>query len=244
METILNKYDGPEKSAGQIIAPGQFHLDFAYSQNATEVDAGIRETIRGVKLSITAMGIALFRVDVSGLFIDLGFKKFGEYIDKLAEDTGMARTSLYNWEYIGEAYIKHRAELDKIGFSDDDGPTKLPYLSRALEHYKKNDVFRNIKGMSKREFEEWSRGAPPKKRKYKSIKIKGSHIFVGNSPMVSFADGISPGDRRYYEALLLEGAKAVEKNEYAKVFRFYDEAEARRFDRYYQKELKALRSKK
>ena len=62
--------------------------------------------------------------------------------------------------------------------------------------------------------------------------------------MVSFADGISPGDRRYYEALLLEGAKAVEKNEYAKVFRFYDEAEARRFDRYYQKELKALRSKK
>jgi hypothetical protein len=110
-----------------------------------------------------AMGIALYRVDVSGLFIDLGFKKFGEYIDHLAEDTGMARTSLYNWEYIGEAYVKHRAELDKVGFNDDDGPTKLPYLSRALEHYPKRDVFKNIKDMSKREFEDWSRGQPKKR---------------------------------------------------------------------------------
>jgi hypothetical protein len=42
----------------------------------------------------------------------------------------------------------------------------------------------------------------------------------------------------------LEGAKAVEKNEYAKVYRFYDEAEARQFDRFYQRELKNIRAKK
>jgi len=192
-----------------------------------------------------AMGIALYRVDVSGLFIDLGFKKFGEYIDHLAEDTGMARTSLYNWEYIGEAYVKHRAELDKIGFSDDDGPTKLPFLGRALENHQKREVFKNIKEMSKREFEEWSRELPNKNdKKYKSVKIKGTHVFVGSSPIVSFAEDISPRDRRYYEGLIMEGAKAVQQNEYAKVYRFYDEAEARRFDRLYQRELKALRAKK
>jgi len=240
-KAIQNFYDGPKKPAKKIVG-GQFSLDFAYSVDAAEVDAGLREAIRGVKLSIMAMGIALYRVDVSGLFIDLGFKKFGEYIDNLADDTGMARSSLYNWEYVGEAYIKHRADLDRIGFSDDDGPTKLPFLGRALEHYTKREVFRNIKDMSKREFEEWSRGAPPKKRKYKNIKIKGSQIYAGNSPLVSFTEGISPGDRRYYEGLLFEGAKAVEKNEYAKVFRFYDEAEARKFDRFYQRELKNLRA--
>lgn len=239
---IQNKYDGQNKPHRKLEV-GRFSLDFAYSQDATEVDAGIRETIRGVKLSIMAMGIALYRVDVSGLFIDLGFKKFGEYIDHLAEDTGMARSGLYNWEYIGEAYIKHRSELDRIGFSDDDGPTKLPYLSRALEHYTKRDVFRNIKDMSKREFEEWSRGEPPKKKKYKSIKIKGSQIFAGNSPLVSFEDGISPGDRRYYEGLLLEGAKAVDQNEVIGIFRFYDLEEKKRFERFYQRELKKLRQK-
>jgi hypothetical protein len=42
----------------------------------------------------------------------------------------------------------------------------------------------------------------------------------------------------------MEGALAVQNNEYAKVFRFYDEGEARKFERFYQRELKALRAKK
>ena len=241
---IQNQYDGPKKPPKKIEG-GQFQLDFAYSMDAEKVDTGIRETIRGVKLSIMAMGIALYRIDVGGLFIDLGFRKFGEYIDKLAEDTGMSRTNLYNWEYIGQAYITHRADLDKIGFSDDDGPTKLPFLSRALENRPKREVFKNIKSMSKREFDEWSRGDPIENDvNYENVKVKGQGIFVGSSPLVTFADGISPKDRRYYEALLMEAALATKQNEYAKVYRFYDEAEAKSFDRIYQRELKTLRAKK
>jgi hypothetical protein len=245
MEALSNEYDGPKKPQ-RAITGGHFQLDFAYSQDAAEIDAGIRETIRGVKFSIMATGVALYRVDVSGLFIDLGFRKFGEYIDRLAEDTGMSRTTLYNWEYIGQAYITHRAEQDKIGFSDDDGPTKLPFLARALEHRPKREVFRNLKDMSKREFEEWSKKPLllENDKNYENVKIKGTYIFAGNSPLVSFAEDISPQDRRYYERILLEGAKAAEQKEYARVYRFYDEAEARRFDRIYQRELKALRAKK
>jgi len=240
---IQNQYDG-QKRPKKKIESGQFSLDFAYSQDAVEVDSGIKETLRGVKLSIMAMGIALYRVDVSGLFIDLGFKRFGEYIDHLAKETGMSRTNLYNWEYIGEAYVKNRTELDKIGFSDDDGPTKLPYLGRALENYPKREVFKNIIEMSRREFEEWSRGQPKKTKKYKSIRILGKDVLAGSKPLVTFAEGISPKDQRYYEGLIMEGAKAVKQNEYAKVYRFYDEAEARKFDRFYQRELKNLRTKK
>ena len=244
MKTIANIYDGLAKQPGPIKS-NKFELDFVYSQDAAELDNGIRETIKGVKLSIMAMGIALYRVDVSGLYIDLGFRRFGEYIDKLAEDTGMSNTTIYNWEYVGKAYITHRAELDKVGFSDDDGPTKLPFLARALEYYPKREVFKNIKAMGKREFEEWSKGGKVEKAtKYKSIKIRGSNLYVGNSPLVSFTEGISPGDRRYYESLIMEGAMAVKKNEYARVYRFYDESEARKFDRIYQREIKALRAKR
>ena len=240
---IQNQYDGPKKPSRKIDG-GKFSLDFAYSQDAAEVDSGIKDTIKGVKLSIMAMGIALYRVDVGGLFIDLGFKKFGEYIDHLAEETGMSRTTIYNWEYIGQAYITNRSELDRIGFSDDDGPTKLPFLSRALENHSKREVFRNIVGMSKREFEEWSREAASKAaKKYKRVKMKGSGVYVGNTPIVSFADGMSPKDRKYYEALIIEGTKALEQNEFARVYLFYDESEARKFDKVYQRELKALRGK-
>lgn len=245
MNTIKNDYDGPTKPVRVIKSPRQFSLDFAYSEDPAEVDAGIKEAIKGVKLSIMAMGIALYRVDVAGYFIDLGFKKFGEYIDHLTEETGMARSSLYNWEYIGEAYITYRSELDKIGFSDDDGPTKLPFLPRALENHTKQAVFRNIKDMSKREFEEWSRGnIGQNDKKYKNVKIKGNNLFAGSAPLVSFADGVSPRDRRYYETLLMEGAEALAQNEYLGTYRFYDELEKRRFDKIYSRELKVMRSRK
>ncbi len=99
--------------------------------------------------------------------------------------------------------------------------------------------------MSRREFEEWSKESQAKNaKKYKTVKIKGTRVFAGNSPIISFAEELSPGDRRYYEGLIMEGAKAIQQNEYAKIFRFYDEAEARRFDRFYQRELKALRAKR
>lgn len=246
MDAIKNEYDGPKKIAPRAKTTIQAtSMDFAYSQIPAEVDAGIKDTIRSVKVSIMATGIALYRIDVGGLFIDLGFRKFGEYIDHLAEETGMSRTTFYNWEYVGEAYVKHRAELDRIGFSDDDGPTKLPFLPRALEHYTKREVFRALKEKTKREFEEWSKGENLQNdNSYKNVKIRGTGLFIGKSPLVSFAEGISPRDRHYYEALLMEGAQAIEQNEFAKVYRFYDESEAKRFDKVFQRELKALRAKK
>jgi len=98
--------------------------------------------------------------------------------------------------------------------------------------------------MSKRQFEEWSLGAPKKTKKYKTVKVKGKSIFVGKYPLVTFADGVSPSDRRYYESLLLEGAMAVKKNEYAKIYRFYDEKEARQFNLFYRREIGKIRAKK
>jgi hypothetical protein len=242
--TFKNEYDGPRKPTKQIEA-GQFKLDFAYSDKPEEVDSGIRETIRGVKLSILAMGIALYRLNVAGLYIDLGFRKFGEYIDKLVEDTGMSRANLYNWVYIGGAFVTHRAELEKIGFSDDDGPTKLPYLDRALTNYSKREVYKNLVSMSRRQFEEWSRGTSQEVEKYyTNVKLFKGKVLAGDEPLIAFVEGLSPEDRRYYEGVIRSAAEARENNEVIGVYRFYDESERHRFDRIYDRELKNMRAKK
>jgi hypothetical protein len=241
---IKNEYDGPQKPPKTIEA-GEFKLDFAYSSDANEVDVGIRETIRGVKLSIMAMGIALYRVDCDGLFIELGFRKFGEYVDKLAEETGMSRTTIYNWEYIGEAYLKHRADLERIGFSDEDGATKLPYLAQALEHYPKREVYKNLVVMSFRKFQDWSKGPVSViENNYTNVKLKGDQILIGNDSFAVFSDNLSPEDRRYFQSWLIAAAEAKENNEYLRGYKFYDEQEANHFDKIYRRELKALRVKK
>jgi len=42
----------------------------------------------------------------------------------------------------------------------------------------------------------------------------------------------------------MEGAMASQQNEYAKLYRFYDESEAKKFDKIYRRELRNLRAKK
>jgi hypothetical protein len=246
-QVIKNEYDGHRKPS-QRLERGQTALDFAYSDNASEVDAGIKETMKGLKLSILYMGIALYRINVASYYVDLGFRRFGEYIDHLVEDTGMSRANLYNWTYIGEAYVTHRADLERVGFNDDDGPTKLPYLSRALENHTKQQVYKNVINMSKREFAEWALASETAIQapqfSYKNVGIKNDQVFAGEDPLVSFATNLSSDDRRYYERVILEAARARENNEIIRAYRFYDEAKARRFDRVYDRELKTVREKK
>ena len=99
--------------------------------------------------------------------------------------------------------------------------------------------------MSRREFEAWSKKPLDNNdNNYGNVRIKGSSLFIGDSPVATFSQDISPEDRRYFESLLLEAGKAMEQNEVIGIFRFYDEDEKKRFDRIYQRELKAIRVKK
>jgi hypothetical protein len=76
------------------------------------------------------------------------------------------------------------------------------------------------------------------------VKITDNGVLAGTKPLVTFDDGISPKDRRYYENLIMEGALAVQNNEVVGLYRFYDEAEKRLFDKIYNRELKVIRAKK
>jgi hypothetical protein len=162
------------------LLPDHFSLDYA-----AEIDADIRETIRRVRLSILAMCIGLAKIKAKGLYIDLKYHSMAKYIESLCEQTQMDRSSLHNWLCIGEAYLKYRKELEKIGFSDDDGPTKLPYVDRALALYQKKDVFRAVKDMSLRQFVSFFRGEAPAAPETSPIRVKGNHVYVGDRPAVT-----------------------------------------------------------
>ena len=135
-----------------FISNNTIFLDYVKSDVPEEIDRGIRDTIKGVRLSILTMGLALARIKLEGLFRKLRFRSMSAYVDRLCEEMQMDRSNIYNWLSIGEAYLKHQSELELIGFSDQDGPTKLPYLDRALTVGDRDEVFTNLKNMSQREF--------------------------------------------------------------------------------------------
>jgi len=79
-ETIQNQYDGPHAPVKQL--PSSIvNLDYASSDDAFEIDAGIRETIKGLRLSILVMGMGLAKLKAKGLYVDLKFRSMNDYLE-------------------------------------------------------------------------------------------------------------------------------------------------------------------
>jgi hypothetical protein len=242
-EVIPNQYDGPRKPEKKLEG-GHVSLDYANSDNAGEIDAGIRETIKGVRLSILAVGIGLAKIKAQGLYIDLHHHSMAKYIESLCDEFQMERSGLHNWLYIGEAFLKYRKDLDKIGFSDADGPTKLPYVGRALAIYRKQEVFRAVKDMSLRQFVSFSRGETLAAPEESAVRVRGNQVWIGDRPAVTLDESLDTKTRSYFEGVITEAGEALEAGEMLYTTRLYDRDELRRFERAAEKLKKELRGKR
>jgi hypothetical protein len=245
LSAISNVYDGPRKSVKK--PPVRlFSLDFANSTDPAVLDSGIRETMRGINLSAMAVSRALYRLCASGDYIDLGYKSKGAYIDSLVEETGHSRAIFYRWIDNGEIIEKYRTELERIEFADNDGPTKLTYLPKALENHPKKEAFKNLKEMPVRQFESYAKGEKKSAPivSYKNVSVKGDQVYAGDEPLINSSAELSPEDRRYFKNLLVKAAQAKADNQYLRWYEFYDEREANKFDKVYNREIKILRRKK
>jgi hypothetical protein len=242
MQTIQNEYDGPRLPAKQLSSP-QISLDYANSDNAAEIDAGIRDTIKGLRLSILAMGLGLAKLKAKGLYIDLKYRSMNDYLENLCLEMQVERSTVHNWLYIGEAYIKYRRDLERIEFTDSDGPTKLPYLDRALEIHNKSEVFKKIKDLTLQKFKEYSKPETPKKITSK-IKVIGNNIYVGKKIAVTLAEELDRKTKAYLTDIIVKAGEALQAGEVLFTTRLYDMEELNRFARGAEKMKKEMRSKR
>jgi hypothetical protein len=229
MEAILNQYDGPHPPAKKLPV-SQISLDYANSDNAAEIDTGIRDTIKGIRLSILAMGLGLAKLKSKGLYVDLNFHSMNDYLESLCDEMKIERSTAHNWLYIGEAYIKYRRDLERIKFTDADGPTKLPYVDRALEIHEKREVFRKVKDSTLREFKEYAKGEETAASVSK-IRVVGNQLFIGKRVAVTFANELDSKTKRYLTDINVKAGEAFEAGKVLYTTRLYDMDELRRFER-------------
>ena len=219
-------------------------LDYVNSDNAAEIDNGIRETIKGIRLSILAMGIGLAKIKSKGLFRDLSCRNMTEYLERLGNETKMDRSNIFNWLYIGETYIKYKSELDTIGFSESDGPTKLPYLERALDQKEKQEVLEKIKTLSVREFMIYAKGEPGEPEKEAPyVSIRGNNIYVEGKLAIILSKNIDKRISRYFKKVIHVACKALEEGEVILPVRLQNRREARRFEPIVERMIQKMRER-
>ena len=81
-----------------------------------------------------------------------------QYKIKLSNELGIKAGRLTGWTTTGTIYLKYRNDLEKSGFNESHELSKLRLLSKALELYDKNDVYKKIITLSYKEFSIYASG--------------------------------------------------------------------------------------
>ena len=203
-----------------------------HTKEASEIDKELRDTAKVMRHSLLTMGLGLSKMKEERLFKELGFRSISGYITRLSIDCKMDRSSLFKWLSIGEAYRKYQSELEQIGFDDSNGPTKLPYIERALQKMPKEEVFDKIKDISVREFKAISANPAKKSPSFSSIAesetakpieegmikaigkkliVRGYEVLIGGRQAMTISSGLGKRTYAYFKKVLLAAGEALEK---------------------------------
>ena len=137
--------------------PARVSLDYIDSDDLSEIERGIRETLDGITLSKAALCKALSNIDRKRLYTQAGAESFLEYLE--LERLPVNYKTAKEYAKIGGMLIRHAGNLENIAFREEDGLKKLVYLDKALANHGEHpeEVFDRIKNASLREFQRFAR---------------------------------------------------------------------------------------
>jgi hypothetical protein len=214
-----------------------------YTENALAVDREVRDSITVMRSSVLEMSLGLAKIKNECLYRELGFQFMSHYVARLCEETKMDRSSINKWLKIGQAYEKYREELERIGFGENDSPTKLRYLERALKNCQGDDVFAALKRMTVREFMAYSRGpAAEDEAERPFVEVKGDNVLVGGYLAVRINRELPVREIRYFKKVNAIAGRAMEEGEYIFPVRLRDWEEIARYEKFSEKLIAQLRS--
>ena len=220
----------------------KIYLDYVKSDDPAEIDRGMRETVKGVRFSILTMGLGLARIKSEDSFKKLKFRSMSAYVNRFCEDTKMDRSSIYGWLGIGEAYIKYRSELEMIGFSDSNGPSKLPYLERALAVSHKDEVFKNLMNMTQQDFIDFSKGETAGAASDAPYIInKGSVVYIKGKRAIIINKNLGKKTSNFLMKVVEAACKALEKGGYIMPVVLRNKREVERFKKAYSRIMAEVR---
>ena len=202
------------------------------SQNLSpvEIDRGIRETIRGLGLSVLAIGLALVRVKAEKIFLELNFRNLTAYIEDLARESKYDRATVFCWLKIGETWLKYREELQDMGYNEGNCPTKLAFLEKALEKRPRDEVFDNLLIMSFRDFRAYARGEKEKgKGKVPFWEIRGNILYIEGQRAIIMNRSLGGRNTRMLIKAMKAACRALEQNGYLVAVHLNSPEEMRRF---------------
>lgn len=237
-EPITDKYALPPSQSQR-----DYKLDFVHSNNLEEIEAGIKETIRGVSWANLTLCLAFAKIDGEALYVQAGYKSYLQYLDQAEERVSMPRQTISDYKRMGETYLKYKADLQLSGFKEEGNLHKLRFLERALELHNPDEVFKRIANDSFRGFKDYAAGGSPSERPdsrpvrqyIPEIHITPKRIMVDGRNILNFSRDLDERTREELTDYLKKIYEVRAAGNRPYVLNVYDEQEAQAVERYLQR---------
>ena len=208
-------------------------LDYLHSDSIEEIEAGIRETVKGVEIAILTAGLALAKIFKNGLYINAGFQFFKDYLEHAESRLRMPKQTASNYIQIAEAWIKYHELLKKHRFRLNGNITKLRILPIAIERHGE-DVLKEINDLSYREFRRRFAGSESERFEPMTVsnfRVSGGKIAVNGVQVAELSPEIDPSTRKEISGYFRRVFDIKARGNTPLVVDLYDENEARVIER-------------
>ena len=232
-EPLRDKYALPPSQAKR-----EYHLDFVYSDKLEEIEAGIKETIRGQNMANLAICLAFAKIDGEALYAQAGYKSYLQYLDQAEDRLDMSRKTMSDYKRMGETYLKYKVKLQRGGFKEEGHLHKLRYLEQALKIHASGKVFQRIAHDTFRQFREYAGGlsersdTEPALQYMPDIQITAKRIMVDGKNILNFSRDLDEKIKDELTDYLKQIYEVRATGNQPYVFSLYDENEARAVENY------------
>lgn len=214
-------------------AVDDIHLDYLRSDTIEEIEAGIRETVKGVEVAILTAGLALAKIAKNGLYIEAGFKSLSDYLEHAESRLRMPKQTASDYIKIADTWIQYYELLKKYRFQLEGNITKLRILPLVLERYGE-EALKEINELSYREFRRRfavteTDGAEP--MTVSEYRVSGGKIQVNGVQVAELSPDIDPGTRKELSGYFRKVFDIKSRGNTPLVVDVYDANEAKVIDR-------------
>jgi hypothetical protein len=155
-------------------------VDFSFMEKKTlrELEDGIKKSLKiGAKIQLSIC-VALYRIGTENLFAEYGYESLNEYIKK---QTFLPQSTAQEYFYIGKYWIEKQNDLKQIGFTEEDGLSKLKFFPKNIDKNQKQTILEHLKNDSVRQFKQFISSLNPKNDTERPVSEKKSNTFDEDS---------------------------------------------------------------
>ncbi len=215
----------------------QYSLDFYNSDNLAEVENGIKDVQTGILTSHLAVSLGIANIDRKALYIQAGYKTYTKYFKEADIKLNMPKQTISDYKKIGEAYLRNRSELKRIGFQREGNLHKLRFLDQALQKHDPDEVFKRFKSESFRKFKEYAEESERSDSITRvpqdyTISTTKDRISLDGNPVLSFDPELPELERKGVSAAVREYYRTFKRNLRTVVFDVDSEDEEKETTKY------------